>query len=741
MIRKLSVVAVALAALGATAAPAWSQGDVLAGHSGWKWGNPQPQGNTLTQLEFAPGVGYAAGEFGTLLRTDNGGQDWAGVPTGLTANLTELRAVDSDTVIVASGCVMRRSDDGGQNFRRVPFVARESGCPSGVAALHFPSDQTGYVALADGTVSKTTDGGGSFGGKREIPGTAAAGGGGAVPADIFFVNDTTGFAVAGGNLFRTTDDADNWVLKATAPAGLRSVFFPDPTTGYAVGDSNTILKSTDGGDTWDPVAVPPDASGGNLTRVRCVSAIVCLFSTESGDKVLRTDNGGNTVTAVDPSPRPIFASGFASPTRVVHVGQFGATVVSDTAGPPPLPAPERLGAGEDISLSRVRSTGGVLIHATGNRGRLGRSTDGGRTWSTVIVPGGQDLTDVSFPDASTGFSIDVSGALRFTSNGGAQWTPIDTGDTPSVNAIHAVDRNIAMLFTDRGIFRSTAAADTSGGGTTFEAIDNAKVRRTAFADFDRTNGEALFAMSLSSIWVSSDRGATWRTVPGPVKRPRYRSIDFVTSRQGFALTTDGRLWTTRNGGRTWKELPGAGTNRGTDLAFGDARRGYILLPTWGNNTPAGWVLATSDGGATWRPQLVGPTALTPRGLEAPGGTFALALASGPGRGADIFRTDTGGDLGDASEVTIKPSVKRLRKAGRVRLTVPITPSVSGARVAVFARSARSTRWTLLADGLTTAGRITVDTRVRSTTQFVAQWFGDADRNGDGSPVTTVTVKR
>ena len=716
------------------------------GHSGWKWGNPQPQGNTLNHLEFGPGVGYAAGEFGTLLRTENG-LGWTGIPTGTRANITDLRAVDADTVIFGSGCVMRRSDDRGDNFRRVPFVAREQNCPSPLASFHFPTDQTGYVVLADGSVSKTTDGGQSFGGKREIPGTQAAGGGGAVPSDVFFVNDSTGFALAAGTLFRTTDNADNWVPKATAPgAALNSVFFPDPTNGYAVGANNTILKSTDGGDTWNPVAVPPDAAGGNLTRVRCANANVCLFSTESGDKVLRTTNGGTTVTAVDPSPRPIFAAAFASPTTAVGVGQHGVTVFSPDAGTSTAtPAfggvGDRLGAGEDIDLTRLRATDAQLVHAAGTRGRIGRSTDGGRTWSTVQVPTAQLITDVSFPDANTGFAIDTSNALRFTGNGGAQWTPIDTGDTPGVNAIYANDRNTAILFTDRGIYRSTAAADTSGGGTTFEAIDNSKVRRSQFAEYDRTDGQVLFAWGPTQLWTSGDRGATWRTVTGPVKRPRYRAVDFVSARQGFALTTDGRVWTTRNGGRKWTELAGTGTNRATDLAFGDARNGYLTIPDWAGAGAGGWVLATSDAGKSWRPQLLGPSSIVTGGLKAPSATSAFALGSGAGRGADLFRTDTGGNLGDVSAITVKPSVRRLRRAGRVRLTVQLNPSVSGVRVGLFARSGRSTRWTLVQSGLTTAGKLVVDARVRATTRFIAQWPGDADRNGDGSPITTVTLRR
>jgi hypothetical protein len=66
--------------------------------------------------------------------------------------------------------------------------------------------------------------------------------------------------------------------------------------------------------------------------------------------------------------------------------------------------------------------------------------------------------------------------------------------------------------------------------------------------------------------------------------------------------------------------------------------------------------------------------------------------------------------------------------------------VSGARVVLLARSAKNGRWAVIADALTRGGgTLTVDRRIKATTQFVAQWAGDADRNGDGSPLVTVTV--
>ena len=196
VIRTLSVVAAALVALGATAASRVGPGRRRRRALRLEVGQPAAPGQHADPDRVRARHRLRRGRVRHAARTENG-LSCTGIPTGTTANITDLRAVDADTVIIGSGCVMRRSDDRGENFRRVPFVAREQNCPSPLATFHFPSDQTGYVVLADGSVSKTTDGGQSFGGKREVPGTAAAGGGQAVPTDVFFVNDTTGFATRG----------------------------------------------------------------------------------------------------------------------------------------------------------------------------------------------------------------------------------------------------------------------------------------------------------------------------------------------------------------------------------------------------------------------------------------------------------------------------------------------------------------------------------------------------------------
>src|SRR4051812_35734379 len=184
-----AVVACALAVL-----PAAASANVQVGSSGWLWGNPLPQGNTLTGMSFAGSTGYAVGDFGTLLKTTDGGDTWSGTPAGTFSNLTEVQALNADTLVAGGGCVARLSTDGGASFSRISFTPVESSCPdnSHLAAMWFLNAQHGYLILADGSVFETLNGGTEFATKTALPGTRAAGGQ-VNPTDVVFVSDTSGF--------------------------------------------------------------------------------------------------------------------------------------------------------------------------------------------------------------------------------------------------------------------------------------------------------------------------------------------------------------------------------------------------------------------------------------------------------------------------------------------------------------------------------------------------------------------
>src|SRR5258708_26081639 len=54
-----------------------------------------------------------------------------------------------------------------------------------------------------------------------------------------------------GTIVRTTDGGQSWTLQSSGTTrDLRGVSFVDADTGTAVGFSGTILRTTDGGQTW-----------------------------------------------------------------------------------------------------------------------------------------------------------------------------------------------------------------------------------------------------------------------------------------------------------------------------------------------------------------------------------------------------------------------------------------------------------------------------------------------------------
>jgi photosystem II stability/assembly factor-like uncharacterized protein len=741
--RWLGALACTAGVLGAL--PAAAPANVQVGSSGWQWGNPLPQGNTLRAMAFAGARGYAAGDFGTLLSTADGGITWSGLPAGTFSGFTEIQAIDPDSVVAGGGCAARRSDDGGRTFARIAFTPVETACREPLAALHFTTERNGYFALADGTVLQTSDGGIEFAQKTAIPGTRAAGGGPGgpptqiVPTDLFFTADVAGFAAtSSGRIYRTIDGGNSWVVASDTNRAVRSITFVTATDGYAVGDGGLFLRTADGGATWTPRAVGAPAAGANLTSIRCGTATLCLITTASGSQLVRTADGGTTFTLVTPSSDPVLTAGFASATRVVAGGGAGATVVSDDAGQTFTPIGGRL-AGR-FGAVRAGLVGGSAF-APGADGALAKTLDGGRTWTRSNVSTSEDVLDVAFPTQLAGFALDVAGGLFRTSDGGAHWKTLDTGTTSQPSAVHAAGARDVLLVGPRGVRRST------DGGDTFSAVRGKAVARTQLFGVDRAGSSAIVAFGYGNIIRTLDKGRTWTAVhnPGRFRRVRGRLVsttgvrdaDFVDARTGYVLDFQGRIWRTSNGGRSWSERPAAATERATAIAFSSARSGYLVIDRFGDVPGrAGFLLRTTDGGETWHPQFVVSSPIAPGGIAAPGGGTDYLL----GGTSALLASTTGGDAGAASTLSITTKRRRFARRAHITVTGRLSPALGNERVVVSYRRPGSTRWIHQPVRTAANGAYTSSWDVvKGTNQFVAQWQGDFRSRGDGSPVLTVAV--
>jgi photosystem II stability/assembly factor-like uncharacterized protein len=694
---------------GALTLIATSSAGVNTPHSGWYSGNPTLGPSSLVDLACAGDTCYAAGTFGTLLKSTNGGASWAGIVTGLTVDLRFVRIADSaDRIVAGGGCFLRRSDDGGETFRRLPFSASDRVCPVPLASFDFPSANVGYLVFANQSVLVTTDGGRTFS-RRTSLGPAQA-------TDLLCVSNTTCFAATGGSIQRTTDGAVSWTPVATVSSQLNDLEAADPTTLYAAGSGQMLLRSVEGGATWSrrPLAGVTQA---DLASVRCASATTCLATTVQRSRLLRTTDGGETATSVVPSTEPTYAVEFASVTRALAVGGLGSAEISNDAGAGWIAVGSRIAA----SFSVLEAASGDVAYAGGVQGVLTRTADGGHTWANVSPPTSDEVEEISAPSATRVFVLASGGTLHRSDNGGESYRLLDVGPQFAPRDVAAASADHVIVIGSRGVRRSVDS------GETFSAVSDRDFRGANLTEAD-VAGSALVAHGVRRLLVSPNRGLSWRRVRLP-KGVAIRDVSFVSIATGYLLDMGGNVWRTTNEGRRWTKLESLG-RRVVEIDFSDARRGHAVIYGFGRSA-GGFVLRTADAGRSWHPQLVSPAPVN--ALAAAGGTSYLLAAD-----SYLYATRTGGDAGFGRRLSLTTRGRVLAQAGTVIVRGSLASATGGEQVVVSMLSRG--RWTSKTVSVASNGTYSAAFRVRGTAVFVAQALGNADFTGAGTRPLTVGVR-
>src|SRR6267378_6681144 len=86
-----------------------------ASSSQWHWQNPLPQGNNLRGASFVDvNTGTVVGEYGTIVRTTDGGNSWTIQASGTTQTLWAVSFTDANngTAVGEGGTIVRTTDSG-----------------------------------------------------------------------------------------------------------------------------------------------------------------------------------------------------------------------------------------------------------------------------------------------------------------------------------------------------------------------------------------------------------------------------------------------------------------------------------------------------------------------------------------------------------------------------------------------------------------------------------------------------
>lgn len=462
-------------------------------------------------------TGWAAGTDGkretlSVLRTEDGGKSWS----------VQFRKKYEEG---AAGCIgidflgnsegwfltsdlstwngeLYHTSDGGASWSPACTMKCVRPTPEGI---DFIDPKTGWIPLYIGAgpiaggLAVTRDGGKSF----QVLGDTANG----VPEEtrkvssarqVLFLSSREGWAIGsdpnrGDFLLQTTDGGDTWKQKYPAQEPTVDFSFVDGETGFGLGelgDPNALLKTADGGRSWDEVF---SFSGQyHAERVSFISpgeGWVLALQVDSAE-------GGNTQT-------------------VLHTADGGKTW--NRAG-------TFAGYAEAGYFRFFDSENGIAVQEAA-KSTVSRTRDGGKTWSTSSPEdsGGEDL--FAFLSPSSGWkagNLTDGGSTRIRLSRTAE---DDLSFSAPADAVSdAACRAIALLSDRRGIMLAEKT-DSTGGRM-----------------------ELLTTQDAGETWsphpFPEESAGTVECLPN------QSAMQFTDDANGWILTSRGLLQT-QDGGRSW----------------------------------------------------------------------------------------------------------------------------------------------------------------------------------------------
>ncbi len=280
-------------------------------------------------------------------------------------------------------------------------------------------------------------------------------------------------------------------------------------------------------------------------------------------------------------------------------------------------------AGVDANTAWVVGDGGIIL----------KTTDGGAGWSPQNSGTVADLYDIDALDANTAWAVGGSGTILKTTDGGASWSNQSPGTYCDLRAVCAVDANVAWAAGYTGSWQSGSSAilrTTDGGaywwlhwqGYNYALYDISAVdANTAWASgaFTRQVGNPAFPQyeTKGVIMKTASGGLLWfHQFEGVFSNSIFETIDAVDANTVWAAGFAVYGLKTSDGGATW--VPKSAKTYVVSLA--------ALSDTEVWACSEGTIWHTVDDGASWT-QFAPDTYVSLREMEAINSSIVWAVGS------------------------------------------------------------------------------------------------------------------
>jgi photosystem II stability/assembly factor-like uncharacterized protein len=409
-----------------------------------------------------------------------------------------------------------------------------------------------------------------------------------------YAQDQTVFAIVRGKLMRSTDKGTTWQEVVRGLGGetevlARIAFAPsDARVAYMTTRGNGVLRSNDGGASWQPATGGLTDVGLQEVAVSPATANTVVVSGVFGG-LARTSDGGASWSAVP---------GFGRVTAMAFLSDGSHLVVGDA------------------------------------QGRVATSADGGETWGPAhTIDPGDPVTALAVPAgpnaANRVFAATAKGRLFRSDDGGESFTALGNGlpdeevRSLELSPDYAVDATLWASTWHSGVFRSTDDGETwkpmTDGLTTDSQADEVGVPqfRAVAAAADGSGDYSLFVGGFDGFFRYDHGNRTWVPVETLTEYIVGLAVspDFANDRTVAVMTYVKGAFISDDGGDKWRFAnEGLGVaDVGPGNKFAPLRRlhNVVFSPDYANDGTifsANWVriVKSTNRGATWEEIEVTP---------------------------------------------------------------------------------------------------------------------------------------
>jgi uncharacterized protein (TIGR02145 family) len=468
-----------------------------------------------------------------------------------------------------------------------------------------------------------------------------------------------------------------WEWKNPLPQGNRinDVHAFDFNNAVAVGSHGTVMQTADAGLSW---SVTNLENYNYIYDAHFYGTNVGYLAMGGGDVMVTTDGGNNWTSVTRPSSTNDITGVWAlNATDVVCISYNGGIYKSTNNGDTwtlltnPGSGATYLNKVYFLDASTGFIVGGNIAY---DRSEIFKTTDGGNSWSLISSPVSNELKDIVFVNATTGFIVGRSGTLLNTTDGGNNWSIYwNSGPAYSeytsgaiyshLNTVHFIDESKGVIGGEGYVYYTT-----DGGANWNQGNYNYDLNVLTF--FQNGAGNLIGLGDNGMMLSSSNSGASW-SLPANVTYDIFRDISFMGN-TGFAVSdhsTNGYVFKSNDGGASWMPLHGNGRYQSVEAVTENlivvANNKSIEVSTdggvnWTSNFTAsgtiydivvgdqsvlygvgyGVVVKSTDGGANWT-ELTSPTsnALTAGWFLDGSNGFVVSGSYGNG---EVFKTTDGG---------------------------------------------------------------------------------------------------